>query len=290
MTTFPTPDPVRARIELQMGDIRVVADAEGESVVDVVPTDPSSDKDRRTAEQTRVTCADGRLDVLGPQHSALVGPSRRTGSVQVTVHVPAGSALEARTSLGVITADGPFAEVGAKSSAGDVHVQQAGAVDLRSGLGAVTAGRVDGDARCTTSSGTIRIDSVGGNALIKNSNGDTWIGDAGPSTRVKSANGTITVDRARGDLMATTANGDLRIGCVDSGQVMLRTSLGRIELGIPHGTAAKLGLRTSFGAVRNALDAADGPVAGDRTVEVDAQTSAGDIDVVRALVGEGDVS
>ncbi|MFN8156083.1 MAG: DUF4097 family beta strand repeat-containing protein [Candidatus Nanopelagicales bacterium] len=282
MTSFPTPSPVRARIELEMGDIHAVAHAGDETVVDVVPTDPSSEKDRRTAEQTRVTCTDGRLDVVGPKRSAFVGPTRKSGSVQVTVRVPEGSALEAHTSLGVITADGRFGEVGAKSSAGDVRVQEAGLVDLRSGLGTVTAGRVAGDARCTTSSGTIRIDSVGGNAIVKNSNGDTWIGDAGPSTRVKSANGTITVERARGDLMATTANGDLRIGCVQSGQVMLRTSLGRIELGIPHGTAAKLGLRTSFGAVRNGLEAADGPADGDRTVEVDAQTSAGDIDVFRA--------
>ncbi len=290
MTTFPTPDPLRARIEIELGDIRVVAAGSDESVVDVVPTDPSSEKDRRAAEQTRVTCTGDRLDVAGPKHSAMIGPTRRSGSIQVTVRVPVGSALEARTSLGVVTADGPFAEVGAKTSAGDVVVQEAGSVDLRSGLGAVTAGRVTGDARCSTSSGTIRIDSVGGNALVKNSNGDTWIGDAGTSTRVKSANGTITVERARGDLMATTANGDLRIGCVDQGQVMLRTSLGRIELGIPYGTAAKLGLRTSFGAVRNGLDATEGPASGDRTVEVDAQTSAGDIDVVRALVEDGDGS
>jgi DUF4097 and DUF4098 domain-containing protein YvlB len=290
MTTFPTPDPVRARIEIELGDIRVVADGAGESVVEVVPTDPGSDKDRRTAEQTRVTCTDGRLDVVGPRHSAVIGPTRRSGSVQVTVHVPAGSALEARTSLGVVLADGPFAEVGAKTSAGDVVVKEAGSVDLRSGLGAVTAGRVTGDARCSTSSGTVRIDRVGGSTLVKNSNGDTWIGDAGTSTRVKSANGTITVERARGDLMATTANGDLRVGCADEGQLMLRTSLGRIELGIPYGTAAKLGLRTSFGAVRNGLDATDGPAAGDRTLEVDAQTGAGDIDVVRALVEVGDGS
>ncbi|HET7902722.1 MAG TPA: DUF4097 family beta strand repeat-containing protein [Candidatus Nanopelagicales bacterium] len=284
MTTYPTPRPLRARIEIEMGDIRVVADADGESVVEVVPTDPSSEKDRRTAEQTRITCTDDRLDVMGPKRSALIGPTRKTGSVQVTVHVPAGSAVEASTSLGVVATEGPFDEIGAKTSAGDVHVQQAGTVDLRTGLGAVTVGAVSGDARCTTSSGSIRIDRVGGNALVKNSNGDTWIGDAGPSTRVKSANGTIAVDRARGDVMATTANGDLRIGCAERGQVMLRTSLGRIELGIPHGTAARLGLRTSFGSVRNALDAADGPASGDRTLEVDAQTSAGDIDIVRAAL------
>ena len=286
MTSFPTPLPVRARIDIELGDISVDAAATVEAVVDVVPTDPANEKDRRAADETRVTFTDGRLDVMGPRRSALVGPTRKSGSVRVTVRLPEGSSLEAHSGLGVITADGALGDVGAKSSAGDVRVAQATSVDLRSGLGAVTAGRVSGDARCTTSSGAIRIDRVGGNALVKNSNGDTWIGDAGSSTRVKSANGTITVDRARGDLVATTANGDLRIGCVQSGQVMLRTSLGRIELGIPHGTAARLGLRTSFGAVRNGLEAADGPVDGDRTVEVDAQTSAGDIDVFRATVDE----
>mgnify|MGYP001273003063 CR=1 FL=1 len=71
-----------------------------------------------------------KVDVVGPKHSALIGPTRKSGSVLVTVRVPAGSALEAKTSLGVITADGPFAEVGAKTGAGDVTVQEAGVVDL----------------------------------------------------------------------------------------------------------------------------------------------------------------
>lgn len=76
MTTFPTPDPLRARIEIELGDIRVVAAGSDESVVDVVPTDPSSEK-RPAAEQTRVTCTGDRLDVAGPKHSAMIGPTRR---------------------------------------------------------------------------------------------------------------------------------------------------------------------------------------------------------------------
>ena len=57
--------------------------------------------------------------------------------------------------------------------------------------------------------------------------------------------------------------------------------MGRIEVGIPTGTAALLDLSTSFGTVRNGLESVGGPAAGERTVEVHAQTSAGDIDVVR---------
>ena len=121
---------------------------------------------------------------------------------------------------------------------------------------------------------------------MKNSNGDTRIGQSGGALRVKSANGLISVDRAQGDVVATTANGNLRIGSAERGSVQLKTSLGRIEVGIPTGTSARLDLSTSFGVVRNDLDATDQPAAGERTVEVHAQTSAGDIDVVRVPVDE----
>jgi DUF4097 and DUF4098 domain-containing protein YvlB len=289
-TTFPTPDPVRARIVIELGDITVAVGSSAETLVDVVPTDPARDVDRTAADQTRVTCTDGRLEVLGPRHSALIGPTRKSGSVRVRVTLPAGSAVEARTSLGAIATDGPLGEVAAKTGAGDVLVDVATTADLSSGVGAVTAGNVDGDLRCSTGSGPIRVDRVGCTALVKNSNGDTWIGEAGTSTRVKAANGRVTVELARGDVNATTANGSLRVGCAQSGSVQLRTSLGSIELGIPYGTAARLGLRTSHGRVRSELDQAAGPVEGERTLEVDAQTSAGDIDVVRAVLDEADAA
>jgi DUF4097 and DUF4098 domain-containing protein YvlB len=286
MTTFPTTDPVRARVDIEMGDIRVVAGAAGETVVDVVPTDPSSEKDRRAADATRVTCSDDRLEVIGPRRNALIGPSRKSGSIQVSIALPAGSALEARTSMGSIVTDGALGEVSAKTSMGDVQLQDATSADLKSGFGDVTARHVAGDVRCSTGSGAISIDRVDGMALVKNSNGDTWLGVGGSTTRVKSANGDITVERAPGDVMATTALGNVSVGSAERGALMLRTSAGRIGLGIPHGTAARLDLRTGYGTVRNELESSDGPVAGDRTVDVDAQTSAGDIDVVRAIVND----
>ena len=131
----------------------------------------------------------------------------------------------------------------------------------------------------------MHIDRIGGRAEVKNSNGDTRIGDSGGPLRVKAANGDIRIDRAQGDVHATSANGNLSVGSAASGAVALKTSLGRIEVGIPAGTSALLDLKTSYGAVHNTLAATDRPAAGDRTVEVEAHTSAGDIDIVR--VGDG---
>jgi DUF4097 and DUF4098 domain-containing protein YvlB len=280
MTSFPTTGPLLASIDVQWGDIRVVAGEGDVTVVEVTPTEPSNEKDRRAADETEVTCTDGRLRVVGPRNRTGVF-NKKYGSVQVSVRLAAASELDADTGLGTVVAEGPLGACRVKSSAGDVTVQSATSADLRTGMGVVTARDITGDALCRTGSGAVHVDRIGGRAEVKNSNGDTRIGDSGGPLRVKSANGSIRIGRARADVTATTANGDLSIGSAESGAVALKTSLGRIEIGIPSGTAALLDLSTSFGVVRNGLDTVAQPSTGDRTVEVHAQTSAGDITVVR---------
>jgi DUF4097 and DUF4098 domain-containing protein YvlB len=281
MTTYPTPDPIKARVEVALGSIQITAGPVGETVIGVEPTDPSSERDRQAAADTRVTCTDGRLDIVGP-HSSGLGLGRKPGSVQVSIGLPAGSSLRANVAAGAVQADVALGEVSARVSAGDITLQDASTADLKSGYGTVTARNVSGDVRCSTGSGDIRVDRIDGQALLKNANGDTWVGDGGSTMRVKSANGDIRVGRARRDLVASTANGNVRVGSVERGSVLLRTAAGNIDLGIPQGTAARVDLRTGFGTVHNNLSAADAPEASDRTVEVDAQTSYGDVTVTRA--------
>ena len=280
MTSFPTTGPITVSLDIVWGDIAIVAGDETATVVEVSPTDPAKDKDRRSAEATTVTFADGRLRVVGPKNG-VVGLSKKYGSVQVSVRVPSGSELDAHSSLGTIVVEGELGRCGVKTTAGDIRLQSATSADLRTGLGAVIAGDVAGEVYCSTGSGSVSIDRIGGRGEVKNSNGDTQIGDSGGPLRVKAANGTVTVERAKDDVLATSANGNLRVGSAERGSVQLKTSLGRIEIGIPEGTSALLDLGTSFGTVRSALDAADRPAAGDLTVEVHARTSAGDIDVLR---------
>ncbi len=285
MTSFPTTGTVSASIDVQWGDIRVVTADDGATVVEVTPTDPSNEKDRSAADDTAVTCADGRLRVVGPRNRTGVF-NKKYGSVQVSVLLAAGSELDVDTGLGTVVVEGALGPCRVKSSAGDVRVQDATTADLRTGMGVVSAGDIDGEAFCKTGSGAVQIDRIGGRAEVKNSNGDTRIGDSGGPLRIKSANGSITVGRAQSDVNATTANGNLSIGSAERGTVALKTSMGRIEIGIPSGTSALLDLSTSFGTVRNELDATGQPAAGAPTVEIHAQTSAGDIDVVRAAAGD----
>jgi DUF4097 and DUF4098 domain-containing protein YvlB len=285
MTSFPSTGQIAASIDVQWGDIHVSAADTGATVVGVTPTDPANEKDCRAAEGTSVTCADGRLNVVGPKNRTGI-INKRFGSVQVSVVLSPGSELDASSGLGVVSVQGALAGCRITTAAGDIRVEDATSAHLKTGMGVVVARDIAGEAYCSTGTGAVRIDRIGGPAEVKNSNGDTQIGESGGPLRVKSANGNVSIDVARADVHATTANGDLRVGSAESGSVQLKTSMGRIEVGIPTGTSALLDLSTSFGTVRNELDATSGPAAGERTVEVHAQTSAGDIDIVRVEIAE----
>ena len=126
------------------------------------------------------------------------------------------------------------------------------------------------------------MDQIDGPAVVKNSNGDSWIGSVAGDVRINAANGDIAVDRAGGGVVASTANGDIRVGALARGTASLKTGLGEIEVGIPAGTAAKLDVSTSFGRIRNQLGTADGPQETDETLDLRARSSYGDIVIRRA--------
>ena len=70
----------------------------------------------------------------------------------------------------------------------------------------------------------MRVRELDASAVIKNSNGDTWVGVAGGDLRVSAANGNIAVDLAHAGVVAKSANGDVRLGEVVRGSVVLETS------------------------------------------------------------------
>jgi DUF4097 and DUF4098 domain-containing protein YvlB len=127
----------------------------------------------------------------------------------------------------------------------------------------------------------VRLGELGGSAVIKNSNGDTWVGVAHGDLRVNAANGRITVDLAHANVVAKSANGDVRLGEIVRSSAVLETHLGDLEVGIREGTAAWLDVSATAGKVHNALDAADAPEPSAETVEVRARTSVGDIVIRR---------
>jgi DUF4097 and DUF4098 domain-containing protein YvlB len=279
MPTYRTPDPIQAVIEFTAGDARITATERDETTAEVRPSDPNEEADVRAAEQTRIEYASGRLLVKGPKLRTIFG---RTGSIDVTVELPAGSRLQGNAGVGAFRSEGDLGDCRISSGAGDVELDECDALDVNTGAGAVSVDRVNGAADVTTASGRIRIGTVTNRAAIKSSNGEIWIGEAAGDLRVRTANGRVEVDRARSTVDASTANGDLRIGGLTEGRATLKTSMGGIEIGVQAGTAAKLDAHTQFGHVRNQLQSTDQPGPADHTVEVYARTSMGDITVHRS--------
>ena len=208
--------------------------------------------------------------------------SGKPGSVDVTVDVPAGSRLRADAGVAVLRSTGSLADCRVKIGAGEIDLENTGPADLTIGAGGISVGAVSGKAEITSSTGPMQLTEIDGPAVIRNANGETWIGAVTGSLHVTTSNGGISVDRADGDVTAKTANGSLRIGCVSRGMTNLKTSMGEIEIGIAAGTAALVDAQTRLGSVRNGLAATERPEPADRTAEVHAQTSFGDIVIRRA--------
>jgi DUF4097 and DUF4098 domain-containing protein YvlB len=279
MPVFDTPEPVTVDIDVAVGDCRIIAGDRADTAVDVRPSDPGSDADRRVAEQTRVEFAAGRLLVKAPRQRGLFS---RTGSIDVTIEVPTGSHLRAGTAVVGFHGEGELGECRVRTATGDLEFDVIATGELNTSAGRVTVRRIAGDAEVSTGTGRVRIDEVDGNAVLKNSNGDSWIGHAGGNLRISAGNGDVVVDSAAADVVASTAHGDVRVGEVTRGAASLKTAFGAVELGIRAGTAAQLDVSTKFGRVVNRLTPSDGPAASDETVDVRAHTSHGDILIRRS--------
>lgn len=279
MPSFDTPGPITATAHVDAGSIQFIAGDRTDTVVEARPRDPKKDQDVRAAGQTEVAYANGALTIRTPKQRYLVG---RTGTVDVTVELPAGSHVEMTGAWAQVLGEGRLGEVRVKTSSGDVRLDVTGPLKLTASHGSITVDRVEGAAEITTSSGSMRVGHLDGPAVLKNSHGSTTVGLANGELRVSGANGDIDIARAEESVTATTAHGTLRVGEVVRGTVQLETNHGAIDIGIRTGTAAWLDADSGRGQVRNTLTASDAPESTEETVKIRARTRWGNIDVRRS--------
>jgi DUF4097 and DUF4098 domain-containing protein YvlB len=283
MPTFDTPEPIFAALTLVAGDARISASDRTDTVVMVSPSDSSNESDVKAAQQTRVEYSHGRLLIKAPRPWRKYSPlsSGSSGSIDVAIELPAGSQVEGDAAMANFGCDGRLGECKLSTATGNIRLDQTGPLHLTTSLGSIAVDRAVGRTE-VTGSGAVRIGAIDGPAIIKNLNGDTWVGEVTGDLRCNAANGNIAVDRAHATVAAKTANGNVRIGEVVRGAVALVTAAGELEVGIREGSAALLDVRSRFGSVRNSLAASDGPEPSDQTVEVRARTSYGDIVIHRS--------
>ncbi|GAA1008449.1 hypothetical protein Aple_069860 [Acrocarpospora pleiomorpha] len=280
MPTFDTPEPITADIDIYTGRVHIHAGDRADTVVEVRPTDPSNEASVQAAERTIVEFTGGRLLIRGPKPNPLASVLPWRGSIEVIVDLPATSRLEGRGAAEFI-ATGPLGETVLRSG-GDVRLEETGPLEVKASYGEIWVDRVTGPVEVTASTGAIRIGTVEGSGTVKCSTGGVTLGEATGDLQLKTGTGDITVGRTSADLTVKTAHGRIRIDAAVSGSVRVEGGHGKVGIGIPEGTAARLDLHSKNGVVRNTLTAADGPESTDAVVEVRAQTSYGDIDIHRS--------
>jgi DUF4097 and DUF4098 domain-containing protein YvlB len=280
MPTFDTPGPITAIVDVVVGAVRIRAADRDTTIVEVRPSDASNEEDVKAAEQTRAEYTNEHLLVRTPKLRSWL-PRTRGGSVDVTIELPVGSDLRGTGQMADFDCDGALGDCRLKTGLGQIRVDRADALSLRTGIGDISVDRVTGHAEITTGSGEVRGRELDASAVIKNSNGDTWVGVAGGDLRIKAANGSVAVDLARATVAAKSANGDVRVGEAVRDSVVLETHLGDVEVGISEGTAAWLDVRAAAGKVLNSLESTEAPEDSAQTVQVRARTSAGNVVIRR---------
>jgi hypothetical protein len=216
MQKFDTPAPISAVLDIPAGRIQFIAADRADTTVEVLPADPSKSRDTKAAEQTDVTYADGILRITAPStNNQLFGPS---GSLEVTVQLPAGSRVEAKAASAELRGVGRLGDVAFEGAYRQIKIDEAAGVRLTAVDGDVEIGRLGGSAEISTARGDIRIaEAMGGTVVLSTQSGDITVAaaagvsaalDAGTSYgRVNNAlknDGTTELD-----IRATTSRGDI---------------------------------------------------------------------------------
>ncbi|MFY1675498.1 MULTISPECIES: DUF4097 family beta strand repeat-containing protein [unclassified Streptomyces] len=218
MQKFDTPAPVAAVLDIPAGRVRFIAAEQTDTTVEVLPADASRSRDVTAAEQTTVTCTDGTLRIDAPTaKNQVLGSS---GTVEVTVHLPAGSRVEAKAADIQLHGTGRLGHVALDSARASVDLAEAEGARLILAAGDVTVHRLNGPAEISTQKGDLRVtEALRGSVTLRTEHGDITVGaargtsatlDAGTTHgRIdNSLNNTDGPDAAL-TIHATTAYGDI---------------------------------------------------------------------------------
>ena len=194
MSTFMTPVPISATVDIIFGSITVRASERTDTVVEVRPVDPSWELDVKAAEQVVVECADGELQVKHPKLRSIF--SKRYGAVVVLIELPTGSDVQGYTAKGKYVVEGEVGSCELKTANGDIRV-----------------GKVTGNLRAKSATGHITVDAATADVNARTASGDIHVGTIG----------TGTVD-------LYTATGEVAIGVPEGTAAALdaHTSVGRV--------------------------------------------------------------
>ncbi|MFI9364336.1 DUF4097 family beta strand repeat-containing protein [Kitasatospora sp. NPDC053057] len=217
MQKFATPAPVSAVLDIPAGRIRFIAADRSDTVVEVRPADAGKSRDVKAAERIEVAYADGVLRIQAPEaENRILGHS---GTVEVTVQLPAGSRVDAKAALGEFRGVGRLGDVTLQAAQGTVKLDETAGAHLALQAGDIAVGRLGGPAEIRTQKGDLQIaEAVGGAVTLRTEYGQIAVGVArGVSAALDAGTGHGRIHNALKNadstpgltIHATTAYGDI---------------------------------------------------------------------------------
>ncbi|WP_327705671.1 DUF4097 domain-containing protein [Streptomyces decoyicus] len=215
MQKFDTPAPISAVLDIPAGRVQFIAADRADTAVEVLPANASKGRDVKAAEQATVEYADGVLRIGNSAKNQYFGPS---GSIEVTVKLPAGSRVEAKAASAELRTVGRLGDVAFEGAYSQIKLDEAASVRLTAVDGDVEVGRLGGAAEISTARGDIRItEATGGRVVLRTQSGDITVGAAaGVSAALDAGTGYGRISNALKndgtadlDIRATTSHGDI---------------------------------------------------------------------------------
>ena len=215
MLKFDTPAPISTVLDIPAGRIQFIAADRADTTVQVLPANTSNGRDVKVAEQTKVEYGDGVLRIESSAKNQFFGPS---GSIEVTVQLPAGSRVEAKAASAEFRTVGRLGDVTFDGSQASIKLDEAASARLTTVDGDVSVGRLGGDAEIRTARGDIQIAEArrgtvvlrtqAGSISVRAAAGVSACLDAG-TTHGRISNGLKNDGAADLNIQATTAQGDI---------------------------------------------------------------------------------
>jgi len=287
--SFDTPGVVRLRVENTAGLVEVRTHDRPTTEVSVVPQSRSAARLLRDLRiDARPSGAGHRVEVEVPHTRrglldwGLIGGDL---SVNVSVRVPQGAALELSTVSAPVVADGSYAEAEIHTVSGDVTIDTvAGRSRLKTVSGRLEAQSL-GAAEVHSASGEVTVDALPQGGRISTASGAVQLGRVAEHTRVHTASGDVRLTEADADLNVETVSGDQRIERAGAGDFSLRAVSGDIFVAVVPGTLVRFDAGSSSGRVDSEIEIErdrPSPQAGGGELSLRAKTVSGDISLARA--------
>lgn len=217
MQKFQTPTPVTVVLDIPAGQIRLLAGERTDTTVEVLPSEASKRRDAKAAAQTTVEFSDGVLRIATADPNKILGSS---GSVDVTIALPAGSRIEGRAGAAELHSTGRLGEVAFDGGYRSVELDEVGGARIKMHMGDVSIAKLTGPAQLRNGRGDITVaEAVAGALDLRTDMGDLKVSAArgvSGTLDARSGYGRITNAMKNSDgsgaglnIKATTSHGDI---------------------------------------------------------------------------------